>query len=58
MRFDYLKGDLIERISTQIAKEHVLSEFEKYRVKQDRVYQSDFDRVLLETEEVVDGKNE
>ena len=34
-------------ISAQIAEEHALSEFEKYRVKQDRLYQSDFDRVLL-----------
>ena len=37
-----------------------INEFEKYRVKQDQLYQSDFDRVLLEleTEEVSDGKNE
>ena len=39
---------------------HALNEFEKYRVKQDQLYQSDFDRVLLELEtgEVSDGKNE
>lgn len=37
-------------ISAKIAEEHALSEFEKYRVKQDRLYQSDFDRVLLEME--------
>ena len=35
-------------ISAEIAEKHALSEFEKYRVKQDRLYQSDFDRVLLE----------
>ena len=34
-------------ISAKIAEQHALSEFEKYRVKQDRLYQSDFDRVLL-----------
>lgn len=37
-------------ISAKIAEEHALSEFEKYRIKQDRLYQSDFDRVLLEME--------
>lgn len=36
--------------SAKIAEDHALSEFEKYRVKQDRLYQSDFDRVLLEME--------
>ena len=35
-------------ISAKIAEKHALSEFEKYRIKQDRLYQSDFDRVLLE----------
>ena len=34
-------------ISAEIAEQHALSEFEKYRVRQDRLYQSDFDRVLL-----------
>lgn len=37
-------------ISAKIAERHVLSEFEKYRVKQDKLYQSDFDRMLLEME--------
>lgn len=35
-------------ISAKIAEEHALAEFEKYLVRQDRLYQSDFDRVLLE----------
>ncbi len=35
-------------ISAKIAEEHALTEFEKYRVKQDRLYQSDFDKVLKE----------
>ena len=31
------------RISAEIAKEHAEDEFEKYRVIQDRLFQSDFD---------------
>ena len=38
-------------ISAKIAEQHALSEFEKYRIKQDQLYQSDFDRMLLEMEE-------
>ncbi len=34
-------------ISQEIAQQHALSEFEKYRIRQDRLYQSDFDRVLV-----------
>ena len=36
------------KISAELAKAHALSEFEKYRVIQDRLYQSDFDRMMLE----------
>ena len=39
------------RITAAIAKAHAESEFEKYRVVQDRLYQSDFDRFLIETTE-------
>ena len=35
-------------ISAKIAEQHALSEFEKYRIVQDQLYQSDFDRILLE----------
>lgn len=35
-------------ISAKIAEQHALSEFEKYRIMQDQLYQSDFDRILLE----------
>lgn len=41
-------------ISAKIAEQHALSEFEKYRVRQDRLYQSDFDRVLSGETEVVE----
>jgi len=34
------------RISAQIAKEFAEGEFEKYRVVQDRLFESDFDREL------------
>ena len=33
-------------ISAKIAKDFALSEFEKYRVVQDRLYKSDFDKLL------------
>ena len=36
------------KISAELAKSHALSEFEKYRIVQDQLYQSDFDRILLE----------
>lgn len=32
-----------------MAKLHAETEFEKYRVIQDRLYQSDFDELLLKT---------
>lgn len=34
---------------------HALSEFEKYRVIQDNVYISDYDRYMLELEEQIDN---
>ena len=34
------------KISAEIARAHALTEFEKYRVVQDRLFESDFDRVL------------
>lgn len=40
-------------VSAKIAEHHALSEFEKYRVRQDRLYQSDFDRVLSGETEVM-----
>ena len=39
------------RVSAAIARLHAKTEFEKYRVEQDRLYVSDFDRYLLELEE-------
>ena len=34
------------KVSVELAKAHAESEFEKYRIVQDRLYQSDFDRFL------------
>jgi hypothetical protein len=42
------------RVTAEIARAHAESEFEKYRIIQDRLYASDFDRLLGITEEVVD----
>ena len=41
------------KISHEIACDKALTEFEKYRVKQDRLYKSDFDLLLEETEDDV-----
>ncbi len=34
------------KISTQIAKEKAETEFEKYRITQDNLFESDFDRII------------
>lgn len=36
------------KISAELAKMHAESEFEKYRIIQDRLYQSPFDQFLLD----------
>ena len=38
------------KISTEQAKLHAETEYEKYRIIQDRLYESDFDRFILEQE--------
>ena len=38
------------KISHEIACDKALTEFEKYRVKQDKFYQSDFDKLMIEAE--------
>ncbi len=47
-------------VSAEFAKEFAESEFEKYRIIQDRLFQSDFDRLndigLLDFEKDIDGK--
>ena len=43
------------KVTAEIAKAHAESEFEKYRIVQDRLFKSDFDRMLKQLEQV--GKN-
>jgi hypothetical protein len=38
------------KITAKIAQEHAETEFEKYRIIQDRLFESDFDRHLRELE--------
>ena len=39
------------KVSAEIAKIHAETEFEKYRVIQDKLFMSDFDKYLAELEE-------
>lgn len=34
------------KVSAELAKTHAESEFEKYRIVQDRLFESDFDRLI------------
>jgi len=34
------------KISAEIARDHAYSEFEKFRVVQDRLFESDFDKMI------------
>ena len=49
--FDYGILQDAGKVSAEIAKLHAETEFEKYRVIQDRLFLSDFDRYMLELEE-------
>lgn len=51
---DEALSDRIGRVSHEIAKAFAESEFEKYRVLQDKEYQSDFDRLLENTKSLTD----
>ena len=43
------------KVSAELAKQHAETEFEKYRIVQDRLFESDFDR-FLELENLVKKK--
>jgi hypothetical protein len=48
-------------VSAEVAKSFAESEFEKYRIVQDRLFESDFDRVVRQIEianEPTSGNNE
>ena len=46
------------RVSAEIAKTHAESEFEKYRIVQDRLFESDFDRETKRLEQQLSRKDE
>ena len=43
------------KVTAEIAKLHAETEFEKYRIVQDRLFMSDYDKFLLELEEHIEG---
>ena len=43
------------KVSAELARQHALTEFEKYRIVQDRLFESDFDRVVAETKRLGKG---
>ena len=49
------------KVTAEIAKQKAETEFEKYRIVQDQLYTSDFDKYLIELEkelrETGDGSN-
>lgn len=48
-------ADLLQNkgtVTAVIAKQFAESEFEKYRIIQDNIYKSDFDRLILEEEDL------
>lgn len=49
--FDYGILQDAGKVSAEIAKLHAETEFEKYRIVQDRLFMSDYDKYLLELEE-------
>lgn len=55
----YLRADDLDvlqnagKISAEIAQSHAITEFEKYRIVQDRLFRSDFDRFLEEGETLI-----
>ena len=48
----------VEEVTAALAKAHAETEFEKYRVIQDRLFVSDYDRYLLELEEQIKNEKE
>ena len=46
------------KVTAELAKVHALSEFEKYRIVQDRLFESDFDKVMkkIESSKSKEGK--
>ena len=49
--FEYGLLQDVGKVSAEIAKLHAETEFEKYRIIQDRLYESDFDSFLRDMQE-------
>ena len=45
------------KISTEIAKRHAETEFEKYRIVQDKLFESDFDKYMLKLTQQLESKS-
>jgi hypothetical protein len=46
------------KVTAEIAKAHAESEYEKYRIVQDRLFESDFDRMMKQIESAGEEKSE
>lgn len=44
------------RVTAEIARAHAESEFKKYRIIQDRLFESDFDRMIKQLEQKNEDK--
>ena len=60
---EFAERDVLQdagKVSAEMAKAHAESEFEKYRIVQDRLFESDFDRVVkqIEREHKPDGDSD
>ena len=58
---EFTERDILQhsgKVSADIAKAHAESEFEKYRIVQDRLFESDFDRIVKQIESAGDEKPE
>lgn len=47
--FEYGLLEDAGKVTAEIAKLHAETEFEKYRIIQDRLFESDFDRFIAQT---------
>ncbi|MBN1548902.1 MAG: virulence RhuM family protein [Syntrophaceae bacterium] len=57
---EFTERDILQhsgKVSAEIAKVHAESEFEKYRILQDRLFESDFDRMVKQIESADEGKS-
>ena len=58
---EFTERDILQhsgKVSAEIAKAHAESEFEKYRIVQDRLFESDFDRIVKRIESAGDENPE